>query len=72
MEAPNRPFPVEPIRTLDAIHLASALLAASAAEDFAVLTLDERIRNNAIELGLEAPQVRSATKPANDLLLLCI
>jgi hypothetical protein len=27
----RRPFPIEPIRTLDALHLASALLASSAA-----------------------------------------
>jgi len=48
----RRRFPVEPIRTLDALHLSSALLASSATDDFAVLTLDERIRKNAIEMGL--------------------
>ena len=48
----RRPFPVEPVRTLDALHLASAVLVDSAADDFAVLTLDERIRTNAVELGL--------------------
>ena len=48
----RRPFPIEPIRTLDALHLASALLASSATDDFAVLTLDERIRKNAIDMGL--------------------
>ena len=45
-------FPVEPIRTLDALHLSSALLASSAVDEFALLTLDERIRKNAVQLGL--------------------
>ncbi len=48
----RRRFPLEPVRTLDAIHLSSALLASSATDEFAMLTLDERIRKNAIELGL--------------------
>ena len=48
----RRRFPVEPIRTLDVLHLSSALLASSVTDDFAVLTLDERIRKNAIEMGL--------------------
>jgi predicted nucleic acid-binding protein len=48
----RRRFPIEPIRTLDALHLSSAMLASSATDDFAVLTLDERIRKNAIEIGL--------------------
>ena len=48
----RRPFPIEPIRTLDALHLASAALAASASDEFAILTLDRRVRDNAIQLGL--------------------
>jgi hypothetical protein len=48
----RRPFPIEPIRTLDALHLASALLASTVDDEFAVLSLDERIRKNAIEIGL--------------------
>jgi predicted nucleic acid-binding protein len=44
-------FPVEPVRALDAIHLASALLAREAWEEVAVLSFDERVRSNAIALG---------------------
>lgn len=49
----RRPFPVEPVRTLDALHLASALVARSVAPDLHVLTLDQRVRENAVRLGLE-------------------
>jgi len=47
----RRPFPIEPIRTLDAIHLASALVARSVAPGLAVLSLDQRVRENAVRLG---------------------
>jgi predicted nucleic acid-binding protein len=47
----RRHFPAEPVRTLDAIHLSSAALVGSAATDFAILSLDERIRKNAVDLG---------------------
>jgi predicted nucleic acid-binding protein len=40
----RRPFPAEPIRTLDALHLASALAARSALPDLVLLSLDERMR----------------------------
>jgi len=40
----RRPFPGEPIRTLDAIHLASALVACSAVPGLKLLSLDERVR----------------------------
>lgn len=46
-----RPFPIEPVRTLDAIHLATALAARAVVPGLAVLTLDERIRENANRLG---------------------
>jgi predicted nucleic acid-binding protein len=49
----RRPFPGEPLRTLDAIHLASALAARAALEDFALLSLDERIRSSGRALGLQ-------------------
>lgn len=52
VERSRRPFPVEPIRTLDAIHLASALVARSAVAGLEVLTLDDRIRKAAERLGL--------------------
>ena len=44
-------FPAEPLRTLDALHLASALLLNEAAPNLAVLSTDDRIRNNAAQLG---------------------
>lgn len=47
----RQPFPGEPIRTLDAIHLASALVARSAAPGLELLALDERIRTTARKLG---------------------
>lgn len=53
LDRAGRPFPCEPLRTLDALHLASALLAASFVERLALLSLDARIRRAAGELGLE-------------------
>jgi len=47
----RRRFPVEPVRTLDALHLASAAAARQAFPDLAVLSLDQRIRDNAAALG---------------------
>ena len=47
-------FPDEPVRTLDAIHLASALLLRQALPDLAVVSADERVRANARGLGFEA------------------
>lgn len=52
IERALRPFPVEPVRTLDALHLASALLARASAPGLRVLTLDQRVRENAERLGL--------------------
>lgn len=51
VERARQPFPGDPIRTLDAIHLASALLARTAAPGLAVLSLDDRIRAAATKLG---------------------
>lgn len=52
VERARRPFPAEPIRTLDALHLASALVARAAIPGLALLTLDGRIRRVARQLGL--------------------
>ena len=52
VERARRPFPVEPVRTLDAIHLASALTVRKAVPDLAILTLDNRIRQAATQLGI--------------------
>lgn len=50
-------FPNEPIRTLDALHIASALEARAAYPKLAVLSLDVRVRQVAISLGfVVAPQ----------------
>lgn len=45
-------FPHEPVRTLDALHLASALVFQEAYSELIVVSLDERIRGNATRLGL--------------------
>ena len=52
VERARLPFPAEPVRALDAIHLSSALVAAGAVTDVRVLTLDSRVRVNARALGL--------------------
>jgi hypothetical protein len=44
-------FPVEPVRTLDAIHLASALLLRHSIPDLTIITTDDRLRANASQLG---------------------
>jgi predicted nucleic acid-binding protein len=46
------PFPEEPVRTLDALHLASALTARAAVAELAILSLDDRVRRSAKTLGL--------------------
>ena len=49
----RQPFPAEPVRTLDAIHLASALTARSAIAGLELLSLDDRIRSVARRLGMQ-------------------
>ena len=48
----GRAFPIEPIRTLDAIHLATALELRAAEPRLTIVTLDQRIRANAERLDL--------------------
>ncbi len=48
----RQPFPGDPVRTLDAIHLASALVARSAVAGLQLLSLDDRIRGAGKRLGL--------------------
>jgi len=48
----RQPFPNEPIRTLDALHVASALFARTIIPDLELLSLDERIRRAARPFGL--------------------
>jgi predicted nucleic acid-binding protein len=47
----GRPYPVEPIRTLDAIHLASAEELGEAPQLVTMVTRDMRVRDNAHALG---------------------
>jgi predicted nucleic acid-binding protein len=49
----RRPFLVEPVRTLDAIHLATIELLGADPGMIGVLTRDARIRANAIAAGYE-------------------
>ena len=53
LERAGRPFPAEPIRALDAIHVASAMAIRETVGPVAVLSLDDRIRRCARELGFE-------------------
>jgi uncharacterized protein with PIN domain len=50
----GRPFPREPVRSLDAIHLASALEFLRLYPDLRVLYFDERILKNLGPLGIPA------------------
>jgi predicted nucleic acid-binding protein len=47
----GKPFPVEPVRTLDAVHLATLEVLAEPAHLVTVLTRDERVAANARALG---------------------
>lgn len=49
----RQPFPGEPIRTLDAIHLASLLAGRSAVRGLGLLSLNDRVRNSAKGLGVD-------------------
>ncbi len=64
LDRAKRPFPAEPVRTLDAIHLASALVARSAAPGVAILTLDRRVRDASIQLGFETVPSAEPARPA--------
>jgi predicted nucleic acid-binding protein len=46
-----RPFPVEPIRTLDAVHLATAEQLGEPPQLVTIVTRDARVRDNARALG---------------------
>lgn len=47
----SRPFPAEPVRTLDAIHLATVEKLAGVIDHIVVLSTDSRVRANAQALG---------------------
>lgn len=52
LDRAGKPFPVEPVRTLDAIHLATVESLLSADPGLLLVTRDERVRQNALALGL--------------------
>jgi predicted nucleic acid-binding protein len=47
----RRPFPMEPVRTLDAVHLATVESLGEPPQLTAVVTRDQRVRKNAKALG---------------------
>lgn len=47
----QRPFPAEPVRTLDAVHLATAESLGEPPQLVTIVTRDDRVRRNAIALG---------------------
>jgi predicted nucleic acid-binding protein len=47
----RRPFPVEPVRTLDAVHLATAESLGEPPQLITIVTRDNRVRENASALG---------------------
>lgn len=53
VERAGLPFPEEPLRALDAIHLASALLGRRAQPELQLLSLDDRVRRSAEALGFQ-------------------
>jgi len=53
VERARRALPLEPIRTLDALHLAAALHARALVPETRLLSLDERVRAIGAELGFE-------------------
>lgn len=52
-------FPAEPVRSLDAIHLASALFLRQAFPDLGIVTADARVAANAHQLGFTRSQLAS-------------
>ena len=51
LERARQRFPLEPLRTLDAIHLSTLLLVRSIFADAELLSFDDRIRDNARAMG---------------------
>lgn len=48
----SAPFPVEPVRTLDAIHLASAAFVHAEVGEVTMWSFDTRVRENADAMGM--------------------
>jgi predicted nucleic acid-binding protein len=47
----RRPFPLEPVRTLDAVHLATVEMLGEPPQLITIITRDDRVRDNAKALG---------------------
>ena len=58
LERVGRPFPVEPIRTLDAIHIATAELLGDPPALVLFITRDKRVADNARALGYQVEDNR--------------
>ena len=54
-------LPEEPVRSLDAIHLASLLVLDEALGEFELVSCDERVRRNAVALGFEVVPAATAS-----------
>jgi predicted nucleic acid-binding protein len=54
-------LPHEPLRTLDAVHLASALVLRQSLPDLRLLSVDDRVRENAGLLGVRGAAGRRRT-----------
>ena len=53
VEQARGPFPEDPVRSLDALHLASVLATVELIPETSLLTLDERVRRCGRALGLD-------------------
>jgi predicted nucleic acid-binding protein len=51
LERVRRPFPIEPVRTPDAVHLATAESLGEPPQLMTIVTRDDRVRKNAAALG---------------------
>lgn len=61
----GEPFPVEPVRALDAIHLATCLEIERALGPVTVLSVDQRVRDNALRLGLRVVPETLGEEPSH-------
>jgi predicted nucleic acid-binding protein len=57
------PFPVEPVRSLDALHLATGLSFVEIYGDLQILSFDSRILDNLGPLGFQTPERPSKSPP---------
>lgn len=53
LERARRRFPQEAVRSLDSLHLATAVVARSLVPELALLSLDQRVRDNGTALGFD-------------------